>query len=91
MPKLSWMTLAKGARQLVVQEALLQMQGQTRLSPLAHVGLRGLRSGNGRGHVCYLTMVMLEGSYLSSLTPMTNMGASGDGADTTTRLAPAWM
>jgi hypothetical protein len=36
-------------------------------------------------------MVMLEGSYLSSLTPMTNMGASGEGADTTTRLAPPWM
>lgn len=35
--------------------------------------------------VRYLTMVMLEGSYLSSLTPMTNMGASGEGADTTTR------
>lgn len=34
---------------------------------------------------------MLEGSYFSSLTPMTNIGASGDGADTTTRLAPAWM
>lgn len=33
MPKLSWMTLAKGARQLVVQEALLEVQGQTRLSP----------------------------------------------------------
>lgn len=39
----------------------------------------------------HLTMVMLEGSYLSSLTPMTNMGASGEGADTTTRLAPPWM
>lgn len=34
---------------------------------------------------------MLDGSYLSSLTPMTNIGASGDGADTTTRIAPAWM
>lgn len=37
MPKLSWMTLAKGARQLVVQEALLEMQGQTRLSPDSHM------------------------------------------------------
>lgn len=36
-------------------------------------------------------MVILEGSYLFSLTPITNMGASGDGADTTTRLAPPWM
>lgn len=35
--------------------------------------------------VYYLTMVMEEGSYLSSLTPMTNIGASGEGADTTTR------
>lgn len=33
----------------------------------------------------YLTMFMVEGSYLSSLTPMTNIGASGEGADTTTR------
>lgn len=39
----------------------------------------------------HLTMVILEGSYLSWLTPITNMGASGDGADTTTRLAPPWM
>lgn len=34
---------------------------------------------------------MEEGSYLSSLTPMTNIGASGEGADTTTRFAPPWM
>lgn len=43
-----------------------------------------------RPKVRYLTMVMAEGSYLSSLTPMTNIGASGEGADTTTRLAPPW-
>lgn len=30
MPKLSWMTLARGARQLVVQEALLSTETQTR-------------------------------------------------------------
>lgn len=29
MPKLSWMTLARGARQLVVQEALLSTEKQT--------------------------------------------------------------
>lgn len=29
MPKLSWMTLARGARQLVVQEALLSVERQT--------------------------------------------------------------
>merc|ERR1740131_817112 len=60
IPKLSWMTLARGAKQLVVQDALL-------------------------------TMVMEEGSYLSWFTPITNMGASGEGAETTTRLAPPWM
>lgn len=63
----------------------------TVITRLAHVCLRGLQLGNGWGHVRYLTMTMLAGSYLSSLTPMTNIGASGDGADTTTRLAPAWM
>merc|ERR1712121_14318 len=56
MPKLSLMILARGARQLVVQEALL-------------------------------TTVM-DGSYLSWLTPMTNMGASALGAEITTFLAP---
>jgi len=30
----------------------------------------------------------LEGSYLSSLTPTTNIGASADGAEITTFLAP---
>lgn len=30
MPKLSWMTLAKGAKQLVVQEALLKGKQKTR-------------------------------------------------------------
>merc|ERR1719318_2051815 len=56
MVKLSWMILARGARQLVVQEAL--------------------------DTTCML------GSYLSLFTPMTNMGASADGAEITTFLAP---
>merc|ERR1712212_1383836 len=56
IPKLSLMILAIGARQLVVQEALL-------------------------------TTVM-DGSYFSWFTPMTNMGASALGAEITTFLAP---
>merc|ERR1711915_404901 len=56
MPNLSFRTLATGARQLVVQEALE-------------------------------TMVM-SFEYLSSLTPMTNIGASAEGAEMTTFLAP---
>ena len=58
MPNLSLMTLARGARQLVVQEALE-------------------------------TTVML-GSYLSRLTPQTNIGVSSlEGPESTTTLAPA--
>src|SRR4051812_3696220 len=57
MPKLSLMTLAKGARQLVVQDALE-------------------------------TMFCAE-LYFSWFTPMTNMGASAEGAEITTFLAPA--
>ena len=34
------------------------------------------------------TMSSLDGSYFSSLTPITNMGASDDGAVMTTFLAP---
>mmetsp|Transcript_30147 Transcript_30147/g.64797 ORF Transcript_30147/g.64797 Transcript_30147/m.64797 type:complete len:232 (+) Transcript_30147:783-1478(+) len=56
MPKFSWMTLARGARQLVVHEAL------------------------------ETTFMLL--SSLSWLTPMTNIGASAEGAEMTTRLAP---
>jgi hypothetical protein len=37
------------------------------------------------------TMCMVAGSYLSSLTPMTNMGASAEGAVMTTLGAPALM
>lgn len=57
MPNFSWTTLAKGAKQFVVHDAL-----ETTVSfPV----------------------------YLSSLTPMTNIGASADGAVMTTFLAPA--
>merc|ERR1712012_1203052 len=54
--KLSWMILARGARQLVVQEAF-----ETTVKFL---------------------------SYLSSLTPITNIGASAEGAEMITFLAP---
>ena len=56
MVKLSWMILASGARQLVVQEALLT--------------------------------TCMSGWYLSVFTPITNMGASADGAEIMTFLAP---
>ena len=39
----------------------------------------------------YLTIFMEPGLYSFSFTPMTNMGASGDGAQMTTRWAPASM
>jgi len=39
-------------------------------------------------YVRYLMTFMEAGTYCSWLTPMTNMGASGDGAETTTFLAP---
>mmetsp|Transcript_38042 Transcript_38042/g.107465 ORF Transcript_38042/g.107465 Transcript_38042/m.107465 type:complete len:226 (+) Transcript_38042:547-1224(+) len=56
----SWsMTLAMGARQLVVQEAL--------------------------------DTILRSGVYFSSFTPMTNMGASGEGAVMTTLSAPPSM
>lgn len=37
------------------------------------------------------TTSMLFGSYLSSLTPMTNMGASAEGAEMITFFAPPLM
>lgn len=40
---------------------------------------------------CYLTIFMELGLYSFSFTPMTNMGASGEGAQMTTRWAPASM
>jgi len=56
IPKLSLMTLLTGAKQLVVQLALL---------------------------TTFMSVV-----YESSLTPMTNMGASAEGAEMMTFLAP---
>ena len=56
IPKLSWITLARGAKQLVVQEAL--------------------------------EMTVYLESYASKLTPQTNMGASAEGAEMITFLAP---
>ena len=56
MPKWSWMTIARAAKQLVVQEALLTI-------------LRKL-------------------SYFSWFTPITNMGASAEGAEMMTLLVP---
>ena len=56
MPKWSWMTLARGAKQLVVQEALLT-----------------------------ILRVLL---YFSWFTPITNTGASAEGTEMMTLLAP---
>ncbi|KAH3687774.1 hypothetical protein WICPIJ_001237 [Wickerhamomyces pijperi] len=59
IPKASLITLANGAKQLVVQEAL--------------------------------EIMFKSGVYLSSLTPITNIGASPDGAVMMTFLAPPAM
>ena len=59
MPNFSCTTLAKGAKQLVVHEAL--------------------------------EMTLSLPVYLSSFTPMTNIGASAEGAVMITFFAPAWM
>jgi hypothetical protein len=59
IPNLSLITLASGAKQLVVHEALLN--------------------------------TVIDGSYACSLTPMTNIGASADGAVMITFLAPPSM
>ena len=56
MPKLSWMTFARGARQLVVHDAF--------------------------------EITVNLGSYFSRLTPTTNIGASAEGAEMMTFLAP---
>ena len=56
IPKLSWITFAKGAKQFVVQDAF--------------------------------EIIDILGSYLSLLTPITNIGASFDGALIKTFLAP---
>ena len=58
MPNFSWTTLASGAKQFVVHDAL--------------------------------EITVSFPVYLSSLTPITNIGASADGAVMTTFLAPAW-
>ena len=46
-------------------------------------------------HMCsscsHLITFMVAGSYFSSFTPMTNMGASAEGAEMTTFLAPPFM
>jgi len=56
IPNSSWMILARGAKQLVVQDAL--------------------------------EMTVYLGSYASKLTPQTNIGASAEGAEMMTFLAP---
>lgn len=84
MPKLSLMTLASGARQLVVQEALLTetRQGNTRHRGHIQETISMIQMSDA-----HLTTFM-ELSYFSWLTPMTNMGASALGAEITTLLAP---
>lgn len=72
-PKWSFITLASGARQLVVHDAL-EIYEATRWVETNKKILR-------------LTMLYL-GSYESRLTPHTNIGASADGAEMITFLAP---
>ena len=71
IPKVSLITLANGAKQLVVQEAFETTEGSYVIIISPGVNL--------------LFMSFL---YCSWLTPITNMGASADGAEITTRLAP---
>lgn len=67
------MTLARGARQLVVQDAF---EIYPKRSEPVHQKVKPV-----------LTTVYLE-SYLSRLTPQTNMGASAEGAEMMTFFAP---
>jgi len=79
MPNLSLMTLANGARQLVVQEALEIYVG----------AIRQVRNTDRRDDKkAKIRTTVYLGSYLSRLTPQTNMGASAEGAEITTFLAP---
>lgn len=66
-PKFSLITLASGAKQFVVQEALLKINNQVQRAYL---------------------IISNSGLYLSQLTPMTNIGASLDGAVMITFFAP---
>lgn len=95
MPKLSWMTLAKGARQLVVQEALLRKREEGSISQRQHIYKGEMRphttSESSRPESIFLSpylTIFRDLSYLSWLTPITNMGASAEGAEMITRLAP---
>ena len=79
IPNLSLMTLANGARQLVVQEALLERKHNN--SVCQSSAIANLR-------LTYLTIWSLAGLYLSRFTPHTYMGASADGAEMMTFFAP---
>ena len=85
MPELSWMTLARGAKQLVVQEALLKRERQVR----GKQTLYRRHQPTSPHSLCqaHLTIFM-ELSYLSWFTPITNIGASAEGAEMMTLLAP---
>jgi hypothetical protein len=72
MPNLSLITFARGAKQLVVHDAFEIWQRRE----TRIYAFRGI-----------LTTVYLE-SYASRLTPQTNIGASADGAEMMTFLAP---
>lgn len=82
IPNLSLRTLAKGARQFVVHEALETAEAQTKSVsvPLTMESRLVLSS--------VYSLISSLGSYLSKLTPHTNMGASAEGAEMTTFLAP---
>lgn len=87
MPKLSLMTLARGARQLVVQEALLRSQNGSFSQPGSRLEDSVPSMGSRPPSDPYLTTER-ELLYFSWLTPMTNMGASALGAEMITLLAP---
>lgn len=92
MPKLSWMTLAKGARQLVVQEALLRKKGKYQPEATLSRERDEIPSSwsklQAREHPSPYLTIFRDLSYFSWFTPITNMGASAEGAEMMTRLAP---
>ena len=87
MPKWSWMTLARGAKQLVVQEALLEKreasQGHVHWAPRGHYWPAS-PPPLWCAHLTILRVLL----YFSWFTPITNMGASAEGAEMMTLLAP---
>lgn len=90
MPKVLWTTFTRGARQFVVHEALEMTfcEEQTRnlkkptCTFVVNEEKLGLQASGTDAHgAALIEHTMVLGSYLSSLTPKTNIGASAEGAE----------